>query len=222
MRLRFRTESVSPFDIGDGLTCAGKVGIPGLLHVLGSKPLRLEYLLRVRTPAPEFSIKRNDRDGLVSLSTGIDKVDISLDELNFCLEWDEDSPLWDIGLVRDMNRNLRRPLNSIRGKRPSAPIVSAPRATPSTNSFRDSYLFKTSPRSNSNDNSDIKSDSSSSSSSSSQYSDNNNNRDSGKSGTGSSNVSAGRPPVKAPQIKVRPSNKGAYYDSYTGIRPPYS
>ena len=70
------------------------MGIPGLLHVLGSKPLRLEYLLRVRTPAPELSIKRNDRDGLVSISTGIDKIDISLDELNFCLEWDEDSPLW--------------------------------------------------------------------------------------------------------------------------------
>jgi hypothetical protein len=45
---------------------------------------------------------------LVSLSTGIDKIDVSLDELNFCLEWDEDSPLWDIGLVRDMNRSLRR------------------------------------------------------------------------------------------------------------------
>ncbi len=43
-----------------------KVGIPGLLHVLGSKPLRLEYLLRIRTPQPDISLSRGDRDGLVS------------------------------------------------------------------------------------------------------------------------------------------------------------
>lgn len=30
----------------------------------------------------------------ISLSTGIDRVDLSLDELNFCLEWDERSPVW--------------------------------------------------------------------------------------------------------------------------------
>ena len=41
---------------------------------------------------------------VVSLSTGIDKVEVSLDELNFCLEWDEKSPVWDIGLVRTGDR----------------------------------------------------------------------------------------------------------------------
>ena len=109
VRLRFRTESLSPFDISDGLTCAGKIGVPGLLNVLGSKPLRLEYLLRIRTPAPpELQLRRAERDGAVSLSTGIHSIDVSLDELNFCLEWDESSPLWDVGFVRDMNRSLRR------------------------------------------------------------------------------------------------------------------
>lgn len=208
---------MSPFDIGDGLTCAGKVGIPGLLHVLGSKPLRLEYLLRVRTPAPEFSIKRNDRDGLVSLSTGIDKVDISLDELNFCLEWDEESPLWDIGLVRDMNRNLRRPLNSIRGKRPT-PIVSVPRAAPATSSsnYKDSYLFKTSPRSsNTNTNKETNNDITGNSNS-------NSNQEKASADSGSTDAGT-KYQTPAPKIQVRPSNKESrYYDSFTGVRPPYS
>ena len=31
---------------------------------------------------------------MVSVSTGIDTIEVSLDELNFCLEWDEESPLW--------------------------------------------------------------------------------------------------------------------------------
>jgi len=30
----------------------------------------------------------------IFVSTGIDEVDLSLDELNFCLEWDERSPVW--------------------------------------------------------------------------------------------------------------------------------
>lgn len=73
-----------------------QLGIPGLLHVLGSKPLRLEYLLRIRAKSPEnvrSGLGPRSR-GLVSLRTGIDRVDVSLDELNFCLEWDESSPLW--------------------------------------------------------------------------------------------------------------------------------
>lgn len=32
-KLRFRTEPVSPFDIGDGLSCAGKVSCPALSPV---------------------------------------------------------------------------------------------------------------------------------------------------------------------------------------------
>jgi hypothetical protein len=28
------------------------------------------------------------------LTTGIGTLDVSLDELNFCLEWDEKSPVW--------------------------------------------------------------------------------------------------------------------------------
>lgn len=33
-RLRFRTEPISPFDIGDGISCAGKVSSNNLILVL--------------------------------------------------------------------------------------------------------------------------------------------------------------------------------------------
>ncbi len=121
-RLRFRTEPISCFDIGEGLTCAGKLPLPGLLPPLRTVPLRVEYRLRINTPTPKGDGQRSSdasplrrtpfgwgkKDGVdsdvVSLSTGIDKVEVSLDELNFCLEWDEKSPVWDIGLVRTGDR----------------------------------------------------------------------------------------------------------------------
>ena len=148
--MRFRTEPLSSFDIGEGLSCAGKIPLPGLLPILRSIPLRVEYRLRINTPLPEITIRKGKKDGTVSevtltlsarsdpaappfdvhtepdqlnlswkktpfslthffllhlsspllilsqisLSTGIDRVDLSLDELNFCLEWDERSPVW--------------------------------------------------------------------------------------------------------------------------------
>ena len=155
-RLRFRTEPISPFglDIGEGLTCVGKLPLPtgGLLPVIRSIPLRVEYRLRVNAPryprgglvdTPEadgggvlqraFGVGTGARgrqalgkvgvelpaaavaagqtatnpsryDNTLSWSTGIDAIEISVDELNFCLEWDERSPLWDIGLVTGQGR----------------------------------------------------------------------------------------------------------------------
>jgi len=136
-RLRFRTEPINPFDIGEGLSCAGKIPLPGVLPILRTVPLRIEYRLRINTPLPEFGLKKNQRTGSVSLSTGIDRVDMSLDELNFCLEWDEDSPLWGIGLVRpdvsrsrisksndnkiDKNNVFRIPMKSVTSKRATDP-----------------------------------------------------------------------------------------------------
>ena len=38
-------------------------------------------------------------DEKISFSTGIDTIQLSVDELNFCLEWDEHAPLWNIGVV---------------------------------------------------------------------------------------------------------------------------
>ena len=100
-RVRFRTEPLSTFDIGEGLSCAGKLPLPGLLPIFTSLPLRVEYRLRINTPQPDFQIKRGRRDGThISLTTGIDSIDMSLDELNFCLEWDDKSPVWGIGLVK--------------------------------------------------------------------------------------------------------------------------
>jgi len=129
-RLRFRTEPINPFDIGEGLSCAGKIPLPGVLPILRTVPLRIEYRLRINTPLPEFGLKKNQRTGSVSLSTGIDRVDMSLDELNFCLEWDEDSPLWGIGLVRSdisrsrmsnsdnkIDKTIRIPSKSVTSKR---------------------------------------------------------------------------------------------------------
>ena len=144
-RLRFRTEPISCFDIGEGLTCAGKLPLPGLLPLLRTVPLRVEYRLRINTPTPKGRVEQNasplrrtafgwgKRDGIdsdvVSLSTGIDKVEVSLDELNFCLEWDEKSPVWDIGLVRTGDR-LRGVFGTQNTKVPvsvsPAPHVSGP------------------------------------------------------------------------------------------------
>ena len=44
--------------------------------------------------------KNSIRDSKFGLATGINKVDISLDELNFCLERDKSTSLLDVGLVR--------------------------------------------------------------------------------------------------------------------------
>jgi hypothetical protein len=172
-RLRFRTEPISPFglDIGEGITCVGKLPLPtgNVLPLIRSVPLRVEYRLRVnaprghargRVPGQQGPLDGGSRvesgtgffarvfgtgggghspssgsdggvelpagarttwgtgtgagdahdrnsedraynpsryDDCVSLSTGIDAIEISVDELNFCLEWDEHSPLWDIG-----------------------------------------------------------------------------------------------------------------------------
>eukprot|EP00981_Chlorochromonas_danica_P015396 scaffold12006_cov162-Ochromonas_danica.AAC.1 len=122
-KLRFRTEPISPFDIGEGLSCAGKLPLPlYVLPMLRSIPLRIEYRLRLNTASHTWGGGRNrNRNGLsphreevVSLSTGLGAVDLSLDELNFCLEWDEHSPLWNIGIVRsEPVRRLRTSLPSL-------------------------------------------------------------------------------------------------------------
>lgn len=108
-RVRFRTEPVTPFDIGEGLSFTGRVPLPKIFGLFRLAPLRAEYRLRMTTPMPSLEWKRSDRDDKISFSTGIDRVDISLDELNFCLEWDESSPLWNIDLRnRNFNPRLRR------------------------------------------------------------------------------------------------------------------
>jgi hypothetical protein len=66
-RVRFRTEPLSTFDIGEGLTCEGKIPLPGLLPILRSIPLRVEYRLRINTPQPEFTISRGKKDGRVRI-----------------------------------------------------------------------------------------------------------------------------------------------------------
>lgn len=114
-KLRFRTEPMSPFDIGDGLSCAGRLPLPMYLlpSFTRSLPLRVEYRVRINTSrGPQHhhyertqQSKRGHRimghnsspQRVVSMSTGLGAVDVSLDELNFCLEWDETSPVW----VRD-------------------------------------------------------------------------------------------------------------------------
>ena len=69
-RVRFRTEPLSTFDIGDGLSCAGKLPVPGVLAIFNSLPARIEYRFRINTPPPEFEMRRGKRDGTISLSTG--------------------------------------------------------------------------------------------------------------------------------------------------------
>lgn len=112
-RVRFRTEPVTPFDIGEGLSCTGRIPLPRVFGLFRLVPLRAEYRLRMTTPMPSLEWKRSDRDDKISFSTGIDRVDISLDELNFCLEWDERSPLWNIDLSnRISNPRQRRAISS--------------------------------------------------------------------------------------------------------------
>jgi hypothetical protein len=65
--------------------------------MLRSIPLRIEYRLRLHASSPFSKTASSLRAGekrKVSLSTGLRAVDLSLEELNFCLEWDEHSPLW--------------------------------------------------------------------------------------------------------------------------------
>ena len=120
-RLRFRCEPMNPFDIGEGLSCAGKIPLPGVLPILRVIPLRVEYRVRINTPVPDFKWKSEPKTNTVSLSTGIDRIDLSLDELNFCLEWDEESPLWGIGV-----QSAKKMIPSAT-KTPSLPTKSAPR-----------------------------------------------------------------------------------------------
>jgi hypothetical protein len=116
-RLRFRAEPISMFDIGEGITCGGKVPVPkAVLPLIQKAPLRIEYRVRINTPRSDISNSAGEGDlirgrrnivgigsggqgsdrnyDMVSVSTGIDTIEVSLDELNFCLEWDEESPLW--------------------------------------------------------------------------------------------------------------------------------
>lgn len=96
-KLRFRTEPLSPIDLGEGLTCAGKLPLPiQVVPLVRSLPLRVEYRLRVQTASQAAGgwRKPNHPPEKVAVSTGLGAVDLSLDELNFCLEWDELSPLW--------------------------------------------------------------------------------------------------------------------------------
>jgi len=107
-RVRFRTEPISPFDIQEGVTCTGRVPLPGLLPVLRVVPLRVEYKFRMTTPVPSFHLTRSEKDDRISFCTGIDRIDVSVDELNFCMEWDESSPVWDIGIVRRASSSRER------------------------------------------------------------------------------------------------------------------
>lgn len=114
-RLRFRAEPLSCFDIAEGLSAAGKLPLPGLVPLLRSIPLRVEYRLRINTPSgDEAEAGRGGRrfsrasGDAVHFTTGIERVELSLDELNFCLEWDEKSPLWDIGLSRGRDLQSKR------------------------------------------------------------------------------------------------------------------
>ena len=125
-RLRFRTEPISPFDIGEGISCAGKLPIPGVIPILRALPSRLEYRLRINAPRQEKEIRNAIRRKNIGLSTGLHNIDVSLgernitfpplavsfrpsqiypcwigtDELNLCLEWDQQPTVLDVGLIR--------------------------------------------------------------------------------------------------------------------------
>lgn len=68
--------------------------LPLLVPIIRDIPLRVEYRFRINAIRPLIETKKEFKDSKVILSTGVEKIDISLDELNFCLEWDEKSPLW--------------------------------------------------------------------------------------------------------------------------------
>ena len=77
-RLRFRTEPISLFDIGEGISCAGKLPIPGVMPILRALPSRLEYRLRINAPRQEKEARNTLRNANIGLSTGINNIDISL------------------------------------------------------------------------------------------------------------------------------------------------
>ena len=150
-KLRFRTEPISPFDIGDGLSCAGKVRSPDcqlalhlaslqvplplyVLPVLRKIPLRIEYRVRINA-ARSDAVRKSRLDPLhdrkvlpfilmqrllmvlkVYVSTGLGAIDVSLDELNVCLEYDEYAPLWDLGIVRTERKRPFKEKKFFRGK----------------------------------------------------------------------------------------------------------
>ena len=68
-----------------------------------SLPLRVEYRSRIQIPRLRQMYERRSLDSIVSLSTGLDRIDVSLEELNLCLEWDERSPVW----VRNKNPTMK-------------------------------------------------------------------------------------------------------------------
>ena len=83
-RLRFRTEPISPFDIGEGISCAGKLPIPGVVPILRALPSRLEYRLRINAPRQDKETRNAIRNSKIGLSTGINKIDVSLGEYRTC------------------------------------------------------------------------------------------------------------------------------------------
>lgn len=87
------------------------------------------------------------------MSTGLDRIDISLDELNFCLEYDKPSPLLDVGFVKKALRyrnnpdNAERKTNSVR-ENPSPLTASTPTMRPKPRDYRprfDNSRFPSSP-----------------------------------------------------------------------------
>ncbi len=79
------------------------------------------------------------------MSTGLDRIDISLDELNFCLEYDKRSPLLDVGLVKKaliykMNPdNAERNANGVREN--SSPLTKAqPTKRPRPRDYRPRFV----------------------------------------------------------------------------------
>lgn len=62
--------------------------------MLRSIPLRVEYRLRVNAARPDGISRRSESERKVYMTTGLGTLDVSLDELNFCLEYDEAAPLW--------------------------------------------------------------------------------------------------------------------------------
>jgi hypothetical protein len=116
-RLRFRTEPISPFDLGEGISCVGKLPLPRVLPLLRVFPLRVEYKLRINTPRQEENDRRNIRNSKIGVSTGLDRIDISLDELNFCLEYSQRSPVLDVGLVRKAFKSAESSMKGVDSKR---------------------------------------------------------------------------------------------------------
>lgn len=89
MRLRLRS-SYKPFDLGDGIMCGGSVPLPVTMSIFHSLPMRIDYRIRATSIPTSKSNKRKQTHG-VFLKTGIDEVQVSLEQLNFCLDWNEDS-----------------------------------------------------------------------------------------------------------------------------------